>query len=205
MTDFEKRLTAALYRVTCPDTAELGDYRLGITSGQQVAGSREAYIKEHLRECPYCSRELAQLDSFMAQVKPDLAYSTAERIKIWIARRMPDLSAGVGGPTPAFAFRGADDDQADANRSLVFEAGDAQLMIEIQDEPGGTGRKRIIGLVIGIDPDGVEARLWLDGRPVAAVDVDDLGNFTFSNLDSAQYELILAGPGVEIHVQELLT
>jgi len=167
MTDFENRLTAALYRATCPDTAELGEYRLGM-----ISGPRADSIAQHLRECPHCSREIAQLDAFLARVKPDLAYTTAERIKIWIARRVPDLSAGVGSPAPAFALRGAKDDEA-ADRSLVFEAGDAQVMIEIQDEPGDTGRKAIIGLVIGIDPAGVEARLWLGGNPVAVTAVDD--------------------------------
>lgn len=199
MTDFEERLTAALYRATCPDTAELGEYHLGM-----ISEPRAAFIEQHLGECPHCSREIAQLDTFLAQVKPDLEYTTAERIKIWIARRVPDLTAGAGSPAPALALRGAGDDEA-AGRSLVFEAGEAQLMIEIQDEPGDTGRKTIVGLVIGIDPADVEARLWQDGQPVAATAVDDLGNFSFTNLDSTGYELILAGPGVEIHVQELLT
>lgn len=199
MTDFEDRLTTALYRVACPDAVEIGEYRLGM-----VSGPRAHFIEQHLRECPYCSRETAQLDAFLAQVKPDLEYTTAEQVKIWIARLVPDLQAGVGASTPAFALRGANDDEA-AGRSLVFEAGDAQLMIEIQDEPGDTGRKTIIGLVIGIEPTGVEARLWRDGQPVATTTVDDLGNFTFSNLGSARHELILTGPGVEIHVQKLLT
>jgi hypothetical protein len=199
MTDFENRLTAALYRATCPDSIELGEYRLGM-----ISGPRAHSIAQHLRECPYCSREIAQLDAFLTQVKPDLAYTTAERVKIWIARRVPDLTAGVGGPAPAFALRGAKDDEA-ADRSLVFEAGDAQVMIEIQDEPGDTGRKAIIGLVIGIDPEDLEARLWQDGQPVTVTAVDDLGNFTFSNLGPGRYELILAGSGAEIHIQELLT
>ena len=200
MTDLENRLTAALYRVTCPDTAELGEYRLGMT-----AGPRLAFIEQHLQECPYCRRELDQFETFMAKVESDLDYSTAARIKIWIARRLPEFTAGAGTPAPAFAFRGRDQDEADGHRSLVFEAGDAQLMIEIQDEPGEPGRRTIIGLVIGIDPAGVEARLWQDGRPVAAATVDELGNFAFSDLGAGRYELILAGPGAEIHVQELLT
>jgi anti-sigma factor RsiW len=199
MTDLENRLTAALYRATCPDTSELGEYHLGMLSGPQAA-----IVEQHLDECPYCSREVAQLDAFMEQVKPDLAYSTAERIKIWIARLVPDVQAGPGSPAPAFAMRGVAEDEA-GDRSLVFEAGEVQLMIEIQDEPGDTGRKAIIGLVIGIDPAGAEARLWQEGQPVATTAVDDLGNFSFSNLDSGHYELILAGAETEIHVQELLT
>ncbi len=200
MTDLESRLSAALYRVTCPDSAELGEYRLGITPNVRLA-----FIDRHLRECPHCNRELAQLDSFMAQVKSDLDYSTAERIKIWIARRVPDSTAGLGSPAPAFSFRGGVDDEAGPDRSLVFEAGDAQLMIEIQDDPGDGGRKTLIGLVIGIDLVNLEAHLWLDGRRVATAEIDDLGNFAIANLEAGHYELIVSGPDGEIHVQELLT
>jgi hypothetical protein len=145
----------------------------------------------------------------MAQVKSDLDYSAAERIKIWIARRVPDLKAGLGSPAPAFAFRGGvdhdGDDEAGPDRSLVFEAGDAQLMIEIQDDPGDGGRKALIGLIIGIDLVDLGAHLWLDGRRVATADIDDLGNFAFPNLETGHYELIISGPDGEIHVQELLT
>ena len=204
MTDLEDRLTAVLYRVTCPDTIELGEYRLGITSESQESGPRKAFIEQHLLGCPYCSRELAQLDSFMAQVQSDLDYTPVERVKIWIARRVPDLTAGVGSSTPAFAFRGGDGED-DPRQSLVFEAGDAQLMIEIQDDVEGAGRKSLVGLIIGIDPEGLSAQLWLDGQPVATANIDDLGNFTFSNLGSGHHELILSGPDVEIHVQKLLT
>lgn len=198
MTDLENRLSATLYRVTCPDTVELGEYRLGM-----ISGPRLAFIEQHLQECPYCRRELDQLDAYMAQVKPDLDYSTAERIKIWIARHVPEFTAGVGAPAPAVAFRGGDQDEADAGRSLVFEAGEAQLMIDLQADPDDASRKSIIGLIIGIDPTVLEARLWSDGRPVATTGVDDLGNFTFFDLKPGHYELILAGPGIEIHVQEL--
>jgi hypothetical protein len=178
---------------------ELGEYYLGM-----ISETRAAFVEQHLKECPHCSREVAQLDGFLAQVKSDLEYSTVERVKIWIARRVPDLTAGVGDPAPAFALRGADD-EADSARSLIFEAGDAQLMIEVQDEPGDTGRKTIIGLVIGIYPAGIEARLWREGQPLSTTTIDDLGNFTFTDLESARYELILSGPGAEIHVQEILT
>jgi hypothetical protein len=207
MTDIENKLSAALYRVTCPDSAELGEYRLGM-----IPGARVAFIEQHLRECPHCKREMSQLDAFMAQVKGDLDYSTADRIKIWIARRVPDSEAGLGSPAPAFAFRGDDGFAADSDnaattpgRSLIFEAGDAQLMLEIQDDPGDGGRKTLIGLVIGIDLAGLVAHLWLDGRQVASAAVDDLGNFAFPKLATGNYELIVTGPDAEIHVQELLT
>jgi hypothetical protein len=200
MTDIESKLSAALYRVTCPDAAELGEYRLGMTPS-----ARADVIDQHLRDCPHCNRELAQLDTFMVQVKDDVAFSTAERFKIWIARRVPNVSAGRGSLAPAFSFRGVDDGEADPDRSMVFEAGDAQLMIEIQDDPGAGGRKTLIGLVIGIDLDDLEAHLWLDGQRVATAQVDDLGNFALPNLATGNYELIVTGPDVEIHVQELLT
>lgn len=197
MTDLENELTAALYRINCPDSTELGEYHLGL-----VGGSRAAFIDQHLNECPYCSREVAQLASFLAQVESDLDFSAADRIKIWIARLAPEFPAGSGAATPALGFRG-DAGETGSGRSLIFEAGDAQLMIDVQDDPGDASRKSLIGLIIGVDPVGLEARLWLDGRPAATAGVDDLGNFAFPDLKPGHYELIVTGPGMEIHVQEL--
>jgi len=199
MTDLENRLTAALYRATCPDSAELGEYHLGL-----ISGTRADSIDRHLAECPHCQRELTQLDSFLAQVQSDLTYSAAERIKIWIARRLPDLPSGERAPSPAFAIRGGDEESG-PSQSLIFEAGDAQLMIDVGEDPSDASRRTIVGLVIGVDPLELEARLWFDGQLLTTAAVDELGNFTFVDLKPGHYELILAGPGSEIHVQELLT
>jgi len=193
MAGTEDKLTAILYRLTCPDSAELGEYHFGI-----VAGERSRQIKRHLGSCPHCRRELVQLQSYLTELAPELEISLAGRVKIWIARLVPDGGWGNGSaPMPAFAVRGGE------NGPLIYQAGDAQLTIEVQDDLEKPGHRSILGLVFGADLADMQAYLWQESKGVAAVDVDELGNFIISGLAPGVYELILSGPAVEIHVQEL--
>lgn len=192
MKQFEDRLSALLFRATCPDTSELGDYYLDL-----ISSKRRASVAQHLSECTHCTRELTQLDSYMTEVSPDLEYSLGDRIKIWIARLIPEEK--VNGPvgTPAYALRGGD------SAPLLYEAGEAQLMLEIRPEPDYEGQYSVAGLLIGTDVSGMRATLWQGGGPVDAIDVDDLGNFIIGQVPAGSYELILVGSTAEIHVQEL--
>jgi len=193
MAGTEDKLTAILYRLTCPDSAELGEYHF-----KMVPGERAHDIKQHLTTCPHCRSELAQLQRYLTEVAPDLEYSLADHIKIWIARLVPEGGWRNGSaPIPAFAVRGGD------NGPLIYQAGDAQLTIEVQDDPEKPGHRSILGLVFGVDLAGMQAYLWQESRGVAAVDVDELGNFIITGLAPGKYELILSGPAVEIHVQAL--
>jgi hypothetical protein len=189
---FEDRLAAALFRITCPDAIELGEYHLGMMAGRQAEE-----IAHHLQTCPHCKRELAQLAHYLDQVSPDLDYTLAERIKIWIAERIPDTTSSEAALSPAFAVRGGE------NGPLMFEAGDAQLTIEIQDDPEKPGQKSILGLVLGSDEPALQAHLWQEGLLVKTVNVDELGNFTIMGLAPGLYDLILSGASFEIHVQAL--
>lgn len=192
MANFEDKLSAALYRATCPESVELGEYHLGV-----LDEDRSDRVRQHLAECPHCTLELSQLESFVRETSPDLEPSLVERVKVWIARLVPEVADSDPAMTPALALRG--DDQA----PLFYEAGEAQLTIEIQDDPDEPGRRLLLGLVMGAEPEDLQVHLWLDGERVVSTAVDDLGNFRFSALASGDYEMILAGPSFEVHVQEL--
>ena len=56
---------------------------------------------------------------------------------------------------------------------------------------------------MGIEPAGLEAHLWQSEQRVAVIPVDELSNFVISDVAPGNYELILSGPEVEIHIQEL--
>src|SRR4026209_2290663 len=57
-------LKKQLYRVTCPTSMELGDYHLKLLPAPQAL-----IIAQHVRECPLCRREVAELEDFVgAQV-----------------------------------------------------------------------------------------------------------------------------------------
>lgn len=192
MENIEKRLAAQLYRVTCPTTTELGEFHLHL-----MAGSQADTIRQHLRSCPHCQAELTQLQTYLTDLTPDVEHSLSERIQIWIARLIPAGTMGGGTPQPALALRGQD------NGPLMYEAGDAQLTLEVQDDPEKTGFRTILGLLIGVETAEATAHLWQEAQKVAQVPVDEFGNFAFAGLSPGAYELIVSGPDFEIHLQEL--
>jgi hypothetical protein len=192
MENIEKRLAAQLYRVTCPTTTELGDYHLHL-----MTGSQEDAVRQHLYGCPHCQAELSQLQAYLTDLAPDVEHSLSERIQIWIARLIPAGTMGGGALQPALALRGQD------TGPLMYEAGDAQLTLEVQDDPQKTGARTILGLLIGVESVETMAHLWQDAQKVAQVPVDEFGNFVIAGLLPGAYELIVSGPDFEIHLQEL--
>lgn len=198
------RLTARLYRLTCPSPMELGEYHLGV-----LPRDRAAAVARHLAECPHCSREVARLKGYLVELAPDLEPSPLE----WVKERVRVLVARLigGGPeggllrrmkqaamAPAYAgIRGGEEGP------YLYEADDVQIAIEIQDDAERQDRKALLGLVTEIDTRELKAHLWQAEQLVTTVSVDDLGNFVVSNLVSGSYELILSGPEVEIHIQAL--
>jgi hypothetical protein len=193
MAHIDDGLKAALYRITCPDSATLGNFHLGL-----LPEDAAKQIADHVAICPHCVREIKQLELFLAETAVSLQPSTAERIKVWIAKRLP--TGGQPGSvlgTPAFAMRGND------TGPLMYEAGDAHLSLEVQDDPEHPGHRSILGLVLGIETEAVEVSLIQEEAVVTAVTLDELGNFTFIGLEPGKYELTLSGKDIEIHVQDL--
>ena len=187
MNTFEKNLSSSLYRITCPPSNDLGEYHLQMLPPEQTES-----IRQHLTTCPHCPKELAQLQTFLADLAPDLDYTRQERVKIWIARLLPQPSGNL---TPAFALRGESDGP------LMFEAGNYQLTLEIQDDPANPGLRSILGLVFGGSETLQKVELWQAGNSVQQTELDELGNFVFNGVQPGPYDLILSQLAAEIHVQ----
>ncbi|MEZ4594408.1 MAG: hypothetical protein R3D55_25180 [Chloroflexota bacterium] len=193
MAQFEDSLKAALYRITCPDGAALGNYHLGLLPDEAAAT-----IAQHVATCPHCTHEIAQLEAFLGETAVSLQPATSQRIKVWIAQRLPTGGpAGTALGTPAFALRGGD------TGPLMYQAGDAQLSLEVQDDPEHPGRKSILGLVLGIETTNVEAKLLRGDVVETAVSLNPGGNFTVTNLAPGSYQLLVSGPDFEIQVSDL--
>lgn len=188
----DKKLSSHLYRITCPPSSELGEYHL-----QMLSEERTEEIRQHLTTCPHCTREINQLNSYLDELAPDLDYTLRERVKIWIARLLPNgLEGGLGSaPSPAFALRGESDGP------LMFEAGNYQLTLEVQDDPASPGLRTVLGLIIGGTETLQKVELWQDGRSIQQTIIDDLGNFVFTGVEPGSYDLILSQRAAEIHVQ----
>jgi hypothetical protein len=157
---------------------------------------RAAFIRDHLEECPHCRRELHQLEQFLTDVSPDLEFSPIERFKIWVAELLPEL------PAPsrplALGLRGESAGQK------FYQAGDAQITIEIQDDPAAPGSKLLLGLVLGITTAGMQVQCFRDGEELSSSLLDQLGNFILSGLEPGEYDLVLRNDDTEILVPDLL-
>lgn len=199
----QRLATRHLFRAACPPSLELAEYQHKL-----LPAARSAAIQQHLALCPYCAQELAQLATFLDRPDPYLHpapwTSLQRRVSVLVARLTgaPQQIAGLfGAPplTPALAgLRGA------AEAALTYEAGDLEIILEIQENGGRPGHKTLAGLVMGIDGAGMTAHLWRAEQPVASTGVDTLGNFIFHDLETGRYELILASEPDEVHIQDLL-
>lgn len=196
MANMEDKLTQRLYRRFCPEPLELGEFQL-----QMLPQARMAAIRQHLDTCPHCRGELGQLQSYLEDLAPSLEYSLLERVKIWIARQAPDAPQAGPALAPAYALRG---EQETGEKSVSYQAGDALLSLEVQADPDQPGKESVLGLVTGIDPAGLQAALWQDGQLLDETRIDEIGNFVLPHLEPGRYELIVGGPDLEIHVQELI-
>ncbi|MGB1251140.1 MAG: hypothetical protein ACPG8W_11035 [Candidatus Promineifilaceae bacterium] len=179
-------LSALLYRHTCPSADELGDYHFGM-----LAKAATQCVTAHLAICPHCSRELVQMQRFIGDFPSQP--SMLKRVKVWFAELFP-VAAPVG--APRLAFRGDDDDL------LLYEANGVQISIDVQDDIEHVGYKAIVGLVIGGEDD-YKAQLYKAGEPVQTVTIDIAGSFIIDHLPPGEYELILNGDELLIHLQSL--
>lgn len=204
----QQQLAARLYRANCPDAHTLGEYQMRLLAAEQAA-----QVAQHIAICPHCALELDELRATLGDLASDLEMSVVERLRVLIARLVPDLPnlgaspAGMPGPAgmPALAgMRGAMPSQQGGPR--LYEAGDIQLSLEVQDA-AEAGRKSVLGLITGAEATGWQVTLWREEESVAelvqTVAVDELGNFVFDSLAPGAYTLTLRGDDVEVVIQDL--
>jgi hypothetical protein len=167
-------LKKQLYRVTCPTSMELGDYHLKLLPAPQAL-----IIAQHVRECPLCRREVAELEDFVgAQVIGDGLLGTAN---VLIAR----LIGGESGLMPSqAALRGED------KGPLTLEADGIVIVLDIQPAEGGMAT--VLGQVAADDQDqwtGALVELDQDGRLEFSTTLDDLGAFEAEGIMPGSKEL----------------
>lgn len=197
----QRLATARLFRAACPPALELGEYHLDM-----LPVAKTTVVQQHVATCPYCAQELAQLAAFMDSPDPYLhpaPWTTLRRqVNVLVARLTSGMQAGglFGPPALAPALAGL---RGDAAGPLTYEAGDAQIILDVQQDGQQAGRQALIGLVMGLDGQALRATLWRDQQQIVAAAVDTLGNFAFDDLAPGQYELILTGGQDEVHIQDL--
>ncbi len=198
LTILQAALTRSLFRIDCPSSLELGEYQLGLLPVETSIA-----IARHASVCPYCTAEIETLVGFMAQPEPLPASAPApalSRLRVRVADLVSGASSALGRPALAPAFAGL---RGDDDGPLIYEAGDAQVILDVQDDEERPDRRAIIGLLLGLADQDVTVHLWRDEQPVSRIEADMFGNFSFDDLAPGQYELFVSGELEEIHIQDL--
>jgi hypothetical protein len=159
-------------------------------------------VRLHLAECPHCIQELAQLKNYISELAPDIEFSPLERVRVVIAQLVEGGRSEIYPRSSPLALAGVGL-RGEQEGPLLYQAEGIQIALETQENPQAPGSQSLLGLVTGTDLGDWEAHLWQGDQLVTTTPVDDLGNFFISLLASGQYELILTGPELEIHVQAL--
>jgi len=171
----EGKLVNVLYRADCPTSQQLGDYHWGL-----LGQSSERYIARHLELCALCKAEVEELGVFLtadAEV-PAAAPVAAPELQRPARRRWAELVAQLVPRTPGLALRGA------AGGPIMAEAGGTTLVVDVQPADGSA--VTVIGQVVSDDPErwnGALVELRRAGALLAAAGVDDLGSFSFANIE----------------------
>ena len=193
LAQLQDQLLQGLYRHTCPDSTELGEYHLSMLS----KGKTQA-IKKHLAQCPHCTRELAELVRFMGTEHAAVAPNLSERVRVLVAQLVSGLQSGLPAPAPAYALRGIE------RGILVYQVDDIQVNLDIQPNPESPGDKNILGLITGHPAQGYQVNLMVEGSSIASAEVDEIGNFVLQKVPLGGYQLLVSGPEVEIRMEVLI-
>jgi len=187
LAQLQNGLTTRLYRITCPSPLELGEYHLRILPSPQML-----VIAQHVRECPHCEAEVAQLENFLKDLTADVKPGLPEIVRVLVARL-------VDGAAPMPALRG------ERKGPIILEAEGVVITLDV--EPGSDGQVSILGQVAADEQDQwTNALIELqqaDRQPVTT-SLDDLGAFRFEAIrPGATQIMITSTEGVVIQSPDI--
>ena len=179
MTNFEKALHKKLYRGDCPSAEILHDYYWHVLSSAQIMR-----VTKHMRFCPDCSAEYAQLAAFLSPI-----YDSTPAKASWLSVVIAQITSFVAeDPSPTLALRGSP-----AQQTLMFNLDDNQVLFvntwqEHQEQFGMSCS--IIPFTSTMLEGSVQLTAADDaGIKFANITVD--GEFMFEKLKAGIYHLIL--------------
>lgn len=169
-----------------PSRSVLSEYYFGL-----LPPDKTDTIRRHLASCPFCTADHLVLGDYLDTLSDTLSQATARTpqktgirhlIAEWIER-------------PRLALAGSDDQPPQ-----IYEVGAAQISLQFLSDEGHPDQVTLFGLVTGVDLTALHARVWSTSpaREVAVAAVDEVGNFLIPNLRTAQYDVMLDGPAVDI-------
>jgi anti-sigma factor RsiW len=172
------RLGAALHRFDCPSPQRLGEMELGALPPEE-----RLVLAQHVAECARCADELRTLRAFMAD-EPAPRPSVVARLRSIVAT-LVEPAAGLAFDT----LRGAGD-----AGSRTYQAEGTTITLSVEPGPRH-GRSAVLGLIArearadaAASPD---AELVSVDGTVSRSRVDDLGSFSFDDVEPGTYRLHL--------------
>jgi anti-sigma factor RsiW len=176
LASFQSRLSARLSRLECPSSIELGEYHLRLLPAPQAL-----VMAQHVRECPHCAREVAELDHFLAEADASLI----KKIKVIVAR-LVGWNPETGSMPELVALRGA------SKGPVTLEAEGMLIVLDVQ--PASAGRLALVGQVAADDQDywtQAVVELEQSQRARFSTTLDDLGAFRCDQVQPGPQELRL--------------
>ena len=173
---------------------ELGEYYLQKYQLRILPSPQILVIAQHVRECPHCEAEVAQLETFLKDLTADVKSAPLTPIRVLIARL-------VGGNEPALgpALRG------ESKGPLIFEADGVVITLDIQ--PASEGQVSILGQVAADEQDqwtNASVELQQADKPPMTTSLDDLGAFRFEAVrPGATQIMITSTEGVVIQSPDI--
>ena len=205
----ESKLKSILFRSDCPPNMELGEYDLGV-----IEPERRDQISSHLAACPHCQVDLQQIRQFMTlpAIGLEAALDAVEehvpfldRIKVIVVDLISTPEILAQGRPLQPVFRGVEE-----NSTRVVEADEYVISLTAVADDSPQSKHDMIGDIIPLLDDEEDfrdwtANLWRSGKLLASAPVGADSHFIFENmeLENMAHELILSGPVVEIHLQNL--
>jgi hypothetical protein len=189
LTKIQNHLLEGLYRQLCPDSTELGEYHLNLLSMKKARA-----IKNHVNDCPHCAKELLDLRRFLKQETAAIETGITDHVKILVAQLVSGLQKGMVAPAPAYALRGAE------KGILVYEVEGIRVNLDLQETAGLTKHRNILGLITGLQAQGYLVDLIHGDKTISRSQVDENGNFMFSEIPIGEYQFVISGTEVEIRM-----
>lgn len=190
----QKLLTSRLYRASCPSTDELGEFHLRMLPSDQML-----IVSQHLRECPYCTREIDQLKEFLSKLAPGSEGSLLQRTKPLIAQLIGGRGVSDAASTPSLALRGGSEEP------VIYEVEGIVIVLDIQ--PAMDGKVNILGQVAADDQEewtGAMVKLQPTHENQMTTILDDLGAFRFEEAPSASIQITITSlQGIEVQIQNI--
>jgi len=210
MNSLENKLKAILFRKDCPSKMDLGEYELGLLS----SGRRDE-VASHMAACPHCQHDLVQMRQYMAlpaegietaRIRAEQQSPLLERIKLVIVDLLSTPAGLQGSAAPQPVFRGGESDMS----TRVIQADEYVIALTAMEDKSRQPKQQIMGDITPLYDDEETfqdwtADLWRSGVLVASTPVADDSHFMFEDIqfEEKPHELILSGPTVEIHLQNL--